>query len=161
VQNWPTWLPILSPLNYHVCARKVYRREELLRRILNAARHMNNAAMLRKVSNSLISRLVKCGWRPVWTGAGAWADVTLQFTTSLSKHKMSLLPLHFQLMWSSRLNNQWYVHDISYCKVLLESESYSTDLQFWDTLWSIDGRRTSMNVELRWVSLHVDSDSEV
>jgi len=60
VQNWPPWLPILSPSNYHVCARKVNRREDLRRRILSAAGHINNAAMLRKVSTSLISRLVKC-----------------------------------------------------------------------------------------------------
>jgi hypothetical protein len=43
-----------------VCARKVNRREDLRRRILSAAGHINNAAMLRKVSTSLISRLVKC-----------------------------------------------------------------------------------------------------
>jgi hypothetical protein len=33
---------------------------------------------------------------------------------------MSLLPLHFQLMQTSRLNNQWYVHGISDCKVFME-----------------------------------------
>ena len=43
-----------------VCARKVNRSGELLRRILIAARHINNAAMLRKVSTSLISRLLNC-----------------------------------------------------------------------------------------------------
>jgi len=55
-----TMVTNLSPSNYHVCARKVNRREDLLRRILSAARHINNAVMLCKVSTSLISRLVKC-----------------------------------------------------------------------------------------------------
>ena len=43
--------------------------------------------------------------------------------TSLNKYEMSLFPLHFQLMQTSRLNNRWYVHDISDCKVLLEVNS--------------------------------------
>ena len=33
---------------------------------------------------------------------------------------MSLFPLHFQLIQTSRLSNRWYVNKISDCKVLLE-----------------------------------------
>jgi len=43
--------------------------------------------------------------------------------TSLNKYKMSLFPRHFQTMQTSRLNNRWYVHDISDYKVLLEVNS--------------------------------------
>jgi len=56
-QNWPPRSPDLKPLDYHVWsymkamvyAHKVNTREELLLRILDAARSINNAAVLRKV----------------------------------------------------------------------------------------------------------------
>ena len=40
-----------------VCAHKVNTREELLQRILSAARTINNAAVLRKVTRSLVTRV--------------------------------------------------------------------------------------------------------
>jgi hypothetical protein len=43
-----------------VYARKVKKREELLWRILNVARRKSNASMLRKVKNSLVTRVGKC-----------------------------------------------------------------------------------------------------
>jgi len=63
-QNWPPRSPDLNPLDYHVCgymkamvyAHKVNAREELLQRILSATRSINNAAMLRKVTSSLVTR---------------------------------------------------------------------------------------------------------
>jgi len=67
-QNWPARSPDLNPLDYHVWgymkammyARKVNTREELLQRILSAARSINNAALLRKVTSSLVTRVRKC-----------------------------------------------------------------------------------------------------
>ena len=67
-QNWPPRPPNLNPLNYHVCdymeaivyEHKVYTREVLLHRILSAARSFINAAVLRKFTNSLFTRVRKC-----------------------------------------------------------------------------------------------------
>ena len=67
-QNLPTRSPDLNPLDYHVWgymkammyAHKVNTREELLQRILSAARSIDNAAVLRKVTSSLVSRVRKC-----------------------------------------------------------------------------------------------------
>jgi hypothetical protein len=43
-----------------VYAHKVNTREELLQRILSTARSINNAALLRKVTSSLVTRVTKC-----------------------------------------------------------------------------------------------------
>jgi len=43
-----------------VYAHKMNTREELLQRILSAARGINNAAVLRKVTSSLFTRVRKC-----------------------------------------------------------------------------------------------------
>jgi len=67
-QNWPPRSPDLNPLDYHVWgyvkamvyAHKLNTREELLQRILSAARSINNAAVLRKVTSSLVTRVRKC-----------------------------------------------------------------------------------------------------
>ena len=67
-QNWPPRSPNLNPLDYHVWgyvkamvyAHKLNTREELLQRILSAARSINNAAVLRKVTSSLVTRVRKC-----------------------------------------------------------------------------------------------------
>jgi len=66
-QNWPPRSPDLNPSNYHVWgymkaavyAHKVNIRE-LLQRILSAARNINNAAVLRKFTSSLVTRFRKC-----------------------------------------------------------------------------------------------------
>jgi hypothetical protein len=63
-ENWPSRSPILD---YHmwgyrkamVYVHKVNTREELLQRILSAARSINNAAVLRKVTSSLVTRVRK------------------------------------------------------------------------------------------------------
>jgi hypothetical protein len=68
LQNWPPQSPDLDPLDYHVWdymkamlyAHKVNTIEELLQRILSAARSINNAAVLRKVTSSLVKRVRKC-----------------------------------------------------------------------------------------------------
>jgi len=67
-QNWLPWSPDLNPLDYHVWgymkamvyAHKVNTREELLQRIFNAAKSIKNAAVLRKVTSSLVTRGRKC-----------------------------------------------------------------------------------------------------
>jgi len=64
-QNWPPWSPDLNPLDYHVwgymkaivSACKVNTREKLLQRILSATRSINNTAVLRKVTSSLVTRV--------------------------------------------------------------------------------------------------------
>jgi hypothetical protein len=43
-----------------VYAHKVNMREELLQGILTAARSINNAAVLRKVTSSVVTRVRKC-----------------------------------------------------------------------------------------------------
>jgi len=66
-QNWPPHSPYLDPLDYHmwgymkamVYSHKVYMRE-LLQRLLSTARSINNAALLRKVTSSLVKRVRKC-----------------------------------------------------------------------------------------------------
>jgi hypothetical protein len=61
IQNWPPRSPDLNPLDYHVrgymkavvCAHKLNTREELLQRI-------PSAAVFRKVTRSLVTRVRKC-----------------------------------------------------------------------------------------------------
>ena len=67
-QNWPPRSPDLNPLDYHmwgymkamVYEQKVNTREELHQRILSAARSINNAAVLRKFTSCLVTRVRKC-----------------------------------------------------------------------------------------------------
>jgi hypothetical protein len=67
-QIWPPRSPDLNPLDYRVwgyikammCARKLNTRDELLRRILSAARCTNNAAVPRKVTRALVTQVGKC-----------------------------------------------------------------------------------------------------
>jgi len=67
-QNWPPRSPDLNPLDYHVWsymktmvyANKVNMREELLQQILSTARSINNAAVLHKVTSSLVTWVRKC-----------------------------------------------------------------------------------------------------
>jgi hypothetical protein len=67
-QNWPPRSPDLNPLDYHmwgymkamVCAHELNTREELLQRILSAARSIYNTAVIRKVTRSLVTRVRKC-----------------------------------------------------------------------------------------------------
>jgi hypothetical protein len=62
-QNWPLWSPDLNQLDYRVwgymkamvSARKVNMREKPLQQILSAARSINNAAVLHKVTSSLVT----------------------------------------------------------------------------------------------------------
>jgi hypothetical protein len=68
LQIWPPRSPDLNPSYYHVWgytktivyAHKVNTRGELLQRIIKAARNINNAAVLRKVTSSLVTRVRKC-----------------------------------------------------------------------------------------------------
>jgi len=68
IQNWPPLSPDLNPVDYHVwsymkamvCAHEVNTREELLQGIPSAARSMNNATVLRKVTSPLVTRVKKC-----------------------------------------------------------------------------------------------------
>jgi hypothetical protein len=106
VQNWPQRSPELNPLYYHVWgyvkamvyAHKVNTREELLKRILNAARSSNNAAMLRRVTDYLATRVRKC----IQADGGhfeqfAWVlngeSVTEHLTAELNKCTTLLFPL--------------------------------------------------------------------
>jgi len=77
-QNWSPRSPDLNPQDYHVwgymkaveCAHKVNTREELGQGILSYERSMNNAAVIRKVTSSLVIRVRKCvqgDGRTLWT----------------------------------------------------------------------------------------------
>ena len=67
-QNWPPRSPDLNPSDCHVLGymkamvyvQKVKTKEELLQRILSAARNINNAEELRNVTISLVTRIRKC-----------------------------------------------------------------------------------------------------
>jgi len=63
-QNWSPWSLDLHPLDYHVCGYSVCTEGEherrTLQRILSAAESINNAAALRKVTSSLVTRVRKC-----------------------------------------------------------------------------------------------------
>jgi len=66
-RNWPPWSPDLNPLDYHVWGymkAMVYAQKvntgELLQRILSATRSVNNAAVLRNVTSSLVIGVRKC-----------------------------------------------------------------------------------------------------
>jgi hypothetical protein len=67
-QNWPPRSPDLNQLYYQVWgymkaivyAHKVNTRQELLQRIISAARSINNAAALCKVTSCLVARVRKC-----------------------------------------------------------------------------------------------------
>ena len=52
----PIRLPRVGYMKAMVYVHKVNAREELLQLILNVARSINNAAMLRKVTSSLVTR---------------------------------------------------------------------------------------------------------
>ena len=68
VQNWPPRSLDMNPLDYHVRGymkavayeHTVNTRKELLQRILSAARSINNAAALRKFTDSLVTQVRKC-----------------------------------------------------------------------------------------------------
>jgi len=104
-QNWPPRSPDLNPLDYHawgylkamVYAHKVNTREELLQRILSAARSINSAAVFRKVTSSLVTLVRKCTQADgghfeqlvcVFNGE----SVTVDITTYLNKCTMLLFP---------------------------------------------------------------------
>jgi len=67
-QDWPPRSLNLNPLDYHawgyvkavVYEHTVNTRKEMLQRILSAARSINTAAALRKVSSFLVTRVRKC-----------------------------------------------------------------------------------------------------
>jgi len=96
---------IWNPLDYHVCgymkamvyAHKVNTIEELLQRILSVVRSINNAAVLRKITSSLVIQVRKC----IQADGGhfekfAWVlngeSVTVHLTTYLNKCTMLLFP---------------------------------------------------------------------
>ena len=64
-QSWPLRSPDLNPLDYRVWgymkamvyAHKVNMTEELLQKILSAARNISNAAVLHKFKSSLVTRV--------------------------------------------------------------------------------------------------------
>jgi hypothetical protein len=97
-----TKLPYLDPLDYYawgylkavVYAHKVNAREELLQRILSAARIINNAAVFRKVTSSVVTRVRKCIQGHFEQLACVLNDesVTVRLTTWLNKCTMLLFP---------------------------------------------------------------------
>jgi len=108
IQNWPPWSPDLNPLDYHVwgymkamvSARKVNVREKLLQRTFSAARSIKNAAVLCKVTSSLVTRVRKCIQidgghfeQLAWVSNGE--SVTVHLTAYLNKCKMLFFVSNF------------------------------------------------------------------
>jgi hypothetical protein len=102
--NWPTRSPYLNPLDCHVWgytkdmvyAHEVNTREELLHQILGAARSINNAAVLRKVTSCLVTRVKKFIQADRHFEKLAWVlkggSVTVHLTTYLNKCTTLLFP---------------------------------------------------------------------
>jgi len=103
-QNWPPRPPDKNSLDYHVWgdmkpmayAHMVNTREELFQRILSAAKSINIAAVLRKVTSPLVTHFRKCIQANgghfeqfVWMLNGE--SVTVHLTTYLNKCTMVLL----------------------------------------------------------------------
>jgi hypothetical protein len=67
-QNWSPRSPDLNPLDYHawgymkaiVYAHKLNKGKELFQRNVRLARSINNAALLRKFTSSLVKRVRRC-----------------------------------------------------------------------------------------------------
>ena len=104
-QNLPPRSPDLNPLNYHVwgymkatvCAHGLNTRDELNQWILSTARSINNAAVLRKFTSSLVTRVRK--W--IQADGGHFEkhalvlngeSVTVHSTTYLNKCTVLLFP---------------------------------------------------------------------
>lgn len=74
-QNWPLWWKDLNLLDNHVWgyahavvyACKMYMGELLLWWFLSAARHINNAAVVCKVTHSQVQKIYPSRWRQLWT----------------------------------------------------------------------------------------------
>jgi len=80
-----------------VYAHKVKKTEKLLQRILSAARSMNNAAVLCKVTSSLVTRVRKCiqadgGHFEHFARVLKGESVTVHLTTQLNRCTMLLFP---------------------------------------------------------------------
>jgi hypothetical protein len=119
-------------------ARKVNTGDELLRRILDAARRINNAAVLRKFTRFLFTCVGKC----VQADGGhfqqiAWAvkhiTLTAQLTTIFSEHAMYFLLLYFiqftvNTHSSVNVANRTHVCDVSNSKLplILDPEVLTT-----------------------------------
>jgi len=107
-QNWPPQSPDMNSSDCHVWgymkdmlyAYKVNTREELLQRILSAARSTNNVAVLHKVTSSLVTRVRKCiqadgGHFEQFSCVLSGKSVTVHLTTYLTylnKYTMLLFP---------------------------------------------------------------------
>ena len=132
-QNWPPLSPDLNPLDYHgwgymkaiAYVQKVKTREELLQRILSAARSISNAAVLRIVTSCLIIRARKC----IQADGGHFEQcarvlnsqsVTAHLTTYLNKCTMLLFPFSF-IYCTSKTHNSWTV--ANWTHVCFDSES--------------------------------------
>jgi len=156
-QNWPPRSPDQNPLDYHVWgyvkamayAHKVNTREELLQRILSAARNVNNAAVLRGVTSSVVTRVRKC----IQADGGqfeqfAWVlngeSVTVHLIARLNKCTVLLFPLWFvycalNLVTPEPLRNGSMCIWRFWLRISSGMKSLSSDLNSWDTLYIING----------------------
>jgi hypothetical protein len=105
----------LNPLDYHVWSFtkammytcKVNITDEVLRQILNAATRKNNAAVLRKITCSLVTQVGKCiqahgGHFEQLARTVNHITVTVQLTTIFNKHTMYFFLFHFQFTVNTR-----------------------------------------------------------
>jgi len=138
-QNWPPRSADLNPLDYHVWgymkamayAHKVNMREELLQRILSAARSINNAAVLRKVTSSVVTWVRKC----IQADGGhfeqlVWVlnseSVTVHLTRHLNKCTNLLFPFQFTY-WTLKTHNSWTIANWTHVHM-----AFLTQNQLWN-----------------------------
>jgi len=134
-QNWPPRSQDLNPLDYHVWgymksmvyAHKVNTREELIQRLLSAARSINNTAVLRKVTSSLVIRVRKSTQADgghfeqfAWVLNGQ--SVTVHLTTYLNKCTIFLFPFKF-VHCTLKTHNSWNVESDPRVYDVIDSES--------------------------------------
>jgi hypothetical protein len=83
-----------------VCAHKVNTRDELLQRILSAARNINNAAVLHKVTRSLVTSVTKC----IQADGGHFEQLALVFKVEyVAVHSTEYLNKCTMLLFRSNL----------------------------------------------------------
>jgi len=141
----PIRLPCVGYIKTMVYAHKVNTRKELLQRILSAARSINNAALLPKVTSSLVTPVRKC----IQANGGhfeqlAWVFngefVTVHLTTYLNRCTMLLFLLWFiyctlRTRNSETVANWTHMYMTFWLSISSGIKSRSSDLNTWYNLY--------------------------
>jgi len=135
-QNWPPRSPDLNPLDYDVWgymkamvyARKVNTTEELLQRIFSVARSINNAAVLRRVTSYLVTRVRKCiqadgGHFEQFSWVLNGQSVTVHLRAQLNKCAMLLFPFLIYLLYL-KTHNSWTAANWTHVYMTFLTQNY-------------------------------------